>query len=290
MAGPTPTPGETEVVLGKHQVKFAGGPILGEGTDYDLRSIEGLDMPAARIVALDRDGEHGSYMYARFTEHRTIVLEVLVIIPPGESHQRFLRELGREFIVRTAPEPLFFRLDDDMRIIFCLPVDFDYVIEPATYNPGSMRVQMILACPEPRVFTLQKSQTTRPQAIVGGRVYPKIYPFTYNTQGRFGRAVVLNEGSVLSWPRFTITGPALNPKITHEETGRHFQLNVDMAPSDVAVIDNDLKVVALNGEPALKLKTDISEFIFLEPGDNTLRYSAGSGELEVAWRSADMIG
>jgi phage-related protein len=101
----------------------------------------------------------------------------------------------------------------------------------------------------------------------------------------------VNGGNVATYPTLTIRGPVTDPVVRREDDGREMRFAIALGPTDVLVVDTQLRTVTLNGSTSrYSSLSSQSEWIDLPPGRSTVSWTAASydpaAELGVAWRDA----
>jgi len=97
-----------------------------------------------------------------------------------------------------------------------------------------------------------------------------------------------NSGDVKAPIVLTLTGPVVNPRITNLTTGKVIQVDIELGPEDVLVIDTEKGTLMKNGDEDVfhKMHWD-TELWSLEVGDNHIQYDSDVGvddsTLTVEW-------
>ena len=148
---------------------------------------------------------------------------------------------------------------------------------------------------DPIRYAFDESSVTVPEAdISGGLLVPADVPALVGVSGDSGLRVANNVGDYETWPTLEITAPAgaTNPRIENVTTGDILRLDIALAAGDVLTITTNprRRSVLLNGSTDRYNAVDpTSSFFALQPGGNTLRYSAtgaGGSTLVASWRAA----
>jgi hypothetical protein len=128
-----------------------------------------------------------------------------------------------------------------------------------------------------------------------GRVYDRLYQWSYPNVPSGGvladTATVNNDGNVRVSPIITVFGPTIGPiDIMNTTTNQVTRVRLALAADDALMIDCQNRTVSLNGVPNKRLYLDtITDWIYLDPGANTFKYTEESGSsssfITVQWRS-----
>lgn len=97
---------------------------------------------------------------------------------------------------------------------------------------------------------------------------------------------VLNSGGSFTNPVFRTERAVKNPEFRNITTGQFFKLNIQTSNGDILEIDNQRRVVLLNGGNINNLIAEGSEFISLAVGENKIVYTEENkqGTFEAFWR------
>ena len=79
-----------------------------------------------------------------------------------------------------------------------------------------------------------------------------------------------NLGTSPVAPIITLTGPLHNPVVVNQTTNQQMQILTDLSGSDEVVINTQLETITLNGTDIYYLKSDESQFIYMNPGTNKM--------------------
>jgi len=129
-------------------------------------------------------------------------------------------------------------------------------------------------------------------AFLGGLSFPFSFPMSFSTAG--SKLEMKNMGDVAAPVEIDFYGPALNPIVRNETTGKHIKVIKEILDGEVLKIrtaQGEKSVVIVKGdgseENAMHYLDDTSEFWHLEPGANTVSYEEESGsqdaEVYVRW-------
>ena len=150
-------------------------------------------------------------------------------------------------------------------------------IDPIQYfgNEGALRFATTILCADP--FKYDALNTISGAAGIagvstGGRTYPRTYPLFYNiTAAGSGNSVtVYNAGTAKSYPTITVTGPLPSGwRVENSTWNEQESFDVDLAATDILVINNQTKSALLNGAPVNGLLS--GSWWSLRPKSNVIR-------------------
>jgi hypothetical protein len=109
--------------------------------------------------------------------------------------------------------------------------------------------------------------------LFGGITLPTVLPIALD--GSLNSITCTNSGNFAATSVVTIEGDILNPRVTNLTTGRSFEITTDMQVGDILVIDAEARTVELNGVNVLADRAEGSNWIFINPGANTLLLTGG---------------
>lgn len=243
------------------------GLVLGPGTDYVIRTIEGLNPPDSRQSDFSRTVDHGSFIYANYFEDRLITLDGVI---HGSGHVDKLEALRAALVPQPIVLPMRFKFpDQDIRRVYVSPTrrHWDYT---EGYKKGMVEWVIEFRAGDPRLY----DDTEGLQNIAAGAT-----------------ETITNEGVVTTAPSVNLSGPLTNPKLTHEDSGYYIRLTRTIAIGEVVTIDFNEKTIKADDDTSLYADLDInSTWWILKSGDNdiTLEADSGIGSAELRWRSAWM--
>jgi len=99
---------------------------------------------------------------------------------------------------------------------------------------------------------------------------------------------ITNDGTELTEPTFTITGPGTGIEVANVSTGEDFQIS-SLSAGEVVVVDVQARTVTLDGTSDFSVFT--GDFWGLQPGDNITEFLVTSGSdsntnLEIKYKDA----
>ncbi len=284
------------MTLAAFQIEF-GGLVMGDGTDYDLVTLDGLEgLPAMVQTDQKRPRAHGQFLGGMFASGRqvTAVLEV------------------------TAATDAAFRADLDALSNATTPLPFTET--PFTYSlPGMTGARMVgaraldraiivdvdyvhrvahAACrwwaTDPLVYS-DPAQTlwTSVPLDDGGVAWPGVWPLYWGVSSSSGLITAINAGGIAAPVVIVLTGPVDNPTVTNLTEGKALAFSLHLGPTDTLTIDPAHFSVLLNGIVNKRgSMTPGSRWWDLQPGANVIAYHAASAlsgsTATLSWRSAWM--
>lgn len=250
--------------------------------------IEGLEQPNRRVGSYEKPGEDGGRVTSMLHGNRVVTLRGFIQASTVATHEQLRQDLSEAArIVRDAngfPELTLFEFTtsggEDRQ--------FEAAIQSLVFSADQLNFsefQMVLLVPEPYISGTDPISVSGIQSPAGGGfVLPVILPIVFASDSG-GSQEVENVGTAVTWPVLTISGISTNPYIRNATTGKSFQLTYPLVEGDEAIIDMKEKTVLINGGNGIPYKTSESEWIWLEPGLNTIEFVSGSdsdtGELSV---------
>lgn len=98
-----------------------------------------------------------------------------------------------------------------------------------------------------------------------------------------------NLGTSPVAPIITLYGPLHNPVVVNQSTNQQMQILTDLGADDEVVINTQLETITLNGTDIYYLKSDESQFIYMNPGTNKMYLDSDtdsdSGRAEIEFNS-----
>lgn len=255
--------------------------------------IEGLEYPPVRQSIYDKPGEHGSNLSNVLYSGRTIIIVGSVFASTNTTYEALRRALeGALRIVKnqfTVPVPLtlYFTTTDSLALQTDTFIK-SFELKVTNVTNGKFRIELF--APDFPLYSQSQSVATLTRASGGGAVYPIIYPIIYGASTG-GQALVVNQGDAESYPVITLNGPITNPIIQNVTTGRYLELDMTLNSGDQVVIDMKNKTIVLNGtQSVIGNKNSASQWWWLDPGNNTIRFftssGADTGNVQIAYRDA----
>jgi hypothetical protein len=111
-----------------------------------------------------------------------------------------------------------------------------------------------------------------------GLVYPVTYPVVYGGSSTSGVGSAPNTGTVAVEWSAVLTGPLLNPRLEHIESGRFVKVVGELLAGETLTLDSRTGSLLFGGtSPRPSWQGAGSSWFQLEPGSNSLRLTADTG-------------
>lgn len=265
----------------------------GDNSPYQIMTINGLeDLPDIRNQDDNRGYQDGMWTGRDFLSGRTITMSITVRGDVNNSMSTNLYSLqaalqpqqqGTKVLQFQMPNAPLQRVNARVRRR-AVTVD-------TSYSSGLATLVYEFFCPDPLIYE-DTNNTQNIYSAIGetGRIYNRIYNMLYGG-GSGNNQLITNDGWATTYPVITITGPALNPKISDITSGAFLLLNYNMVISDTIVIDTNLRSVTLNGVNQRSILDNSSTWFALPSGTSVYQFRAtsntGTGtSCIVSWRNA----
>jgi hypothetical protein len=305
------------MALDDFQISF-GGLTVGDGTDYDLASEEGLESWDVRSGDVAFPNQWGSligtdevtarrirFTVEMFAEDPTLVLAF---------EDAFLPATGDDLDPLVAKFPGRDEIALDVR---CRSRSRRRTVNETL---GIIAVDVELVAPDPRAYSSDLHTSTLPVYTAGGEGFNLTLSSATNLAadltagsgtdlaGNFtgstasGDVVCANAGNVDTYPSFTITpsslGSVTSCEISNLTTGETIALTPTIAAGQTLTVDMAMvatpkqgEPITLNGEGRYGAWAQPRTALRLAPGDNTLRFEVLSGTTTdvacaISWRDA----
>lgn len=250
----------------------------------DITGVSGLDGGEFRINDRTREGADGGFMDSGFKEMRVIVLTGTIY--GDESYLEKLKANWRPYregIDGTGGGAVFrWRVDGLNRYVIArsLGLKYDWADMRRT---GKTDVQFQLKCEDPTIFA-DPPVTVGPMTLLPvtmtGYGYPRGYNRTYGGGISGGSGTnIYNQGTDISYPSITITGPAVNPYVINDSWPTNnvpwIKLGATLGSTDTVTLDMKDRTVVLNSTVSRRLWV-LPPYVWwgLVPGNNFIRFGA----------------
>lgn len=246
-----------------------------------LNSVTGLELPGVRTSRGNRSGQSGSYIGAQFDDARFITLNGHIYSSSVVEAKQKRRDIQEA--LPLYPETITVRIQDDDGRTYELSahyIDFKMPIDGSRFKHI---FKIDLEAPDPIIYDTTAGSALAAniqKAIPGGFQFtsttPQFDSFYFSDAQSI--SVVNNSSPNIAYPVITIPGKLTDPVITNVNTGESFSLEgYAVDSSAVTVIDMAKHTVTLNGGNAFGYVPLDAEWWGLEPGDNTIDFTSGSG-------------
>lgn len=267
---------------------------IGDGTKFHLDSpITGLDKPPIRMGAGDWSGRDGGYVSSQFYSSRVIVLNGFYRADTCEEADDIRLTLSEYMPIRTSL-PMFIETFSG-KLYFAQTYLKDFKMDIIGAKHG--KYQITLVAPDPLLY--DAGDGTDPDSgwqeldvykLIGGG-YITEYDMPVQWTPGTTPTIAVNNGDIIIYPQFKITGAVQNPRITNHSTNKFVQINITTTnPADELIIDMGQRTVTLNGGSVLSYRTLDSTWWGLELGNNVVEYTSdGSEDVDfgtLRWRTA----
>lgn len=284
-------------ITGDYQAEYNGIKI-GDTTDYDIVSIDGLGMPDVRSADLELVGRDGlrpgtDRLTGRFFE---FALQVDGIASNLDALAEAFAPPDPESTAGAVESALTFQIPGvaagGIRRIMCRPRALPVPIGLQRVHGDLGDVLLVLAATDPLIYAeTQTAGSTGLPSGTSGLSWPLTWPLAWGAATSPGSVTVTNEGNYRAGATLRVDGPVTNPKITNVTRDRFLEANITLGASDYLEFDTAAHTVTLNGTTnRYSTLTASSEWWTLAPGANSIEFrgSGGSGAtlLTVTFRSA----
>lgn len=242
----------------------------------------GFDMPTYQVYADESPEIDGSFIRQVRAQARTLMLPIAIF--SDVSRTDFLqrkRDLRRSLNPKLGEGTLTVtETDGTARSI---PARYQSGGEgDESVDSGGMRSQILaltFTCPSP--FWLGDFVHREFQVAQSGSFFP-LLPLRVKDSQVLGDVIITNDGDDVSYPVWTIRGPATSVLLANITTGTSLTLNQSLTSSDTVVIDTRERIQSalLNGSTNLWPKIASGSSLWgLDPSDNevTLTLAGADG-------------
>ena len=268
------------------------GLLMGNGTNYDLTSITGLEFMSVREGDDKRPLDHGNI------DTTPDLMPNRVVIVRGEvisSDLSLVTAMRNATGVREANQaqllPLVVQLYDGLKYRINCRVRRRDVPVDQEFSWGFPTFTLMFWAPDPRIYSNGESNNTATAGFTGGTGFGFDIAFDLSFGGGSGGAGIaycLNSGDMNTAPVVTLHGPLTAPRLINDSTGEEWSTTMTLASGDDLVVDMGNRTVTLFGATRYSTVTSGSVWWTLRPGGNSVRLSAptGTGTATITWRSA----
>lgn len=256
----------------------------GNGTNWVIISVQGMDGPATAGGVVQRAGDHGAYATPAYYAARTLTLTV-----QATALSQALRDVARATMGAAVPVSELATLRIDEPIPKQMLVRRSGPMPEAYPTLADVVFTVGLIAPDPRKYsTLLQTVTVAQGFPAAGLAPPLTPPFTLPGGAPPMSAPLTNNGSFETRPVITISGPISGPAVVNQTTGQQVSFTaLVLAATDVLVVDLLNEKATLNG--VFRTADLSSSWWVLQPGTATVQVTgtAGAGaQMTAAWRDA----
>lgn len=210
--------------------------LSGESYYTVLEDDAGWFMPGTNLI-LDYYQYHAVISRVRF-EPRLLTLPVYVAATSQAQLDQAIDALCEKFnpIAETPGVLKVTRHDGTQRSIEAIYYSgLEGARSRELYKQLSIKFTITLKCPnqswyDPTATTVEYSQGSP------GNFFP-IFPIQLAAGQVFGDSTVTNNGTMISWPIWTIDGPGLNPEIHNLTTGKITKFSLTLLTGESLIVD-----------------------------------------------------
>ena len=295
----------TVTSLNSYSFAFNDFVFGGADSPYQILNVDGLeDLPSIRNQDDNRGYQDGMFTGRDFLSGRTITMTIQILAGNSKSMAENVQLMQATLKPQqSGTAPLQFQIPGSSlqrvearvrRRALRVDPDFTYGKAVAIYE---------FFCPDPRRYddTLQTTDLFSSSSTIG-RTYNRIYNTAPNTGqnpfvngmsfggGTSASNLIYNAGWTTTYPVITLTGSAVNPRITNVTTGQFLLFNTTLGIGDVLQVDTGLRSVTLNGISRRAILVNSSTWFAAEPGNSYYTYTATGTDAnttcQVSWRNA----
>ncbi|WNI19690.1 hypothetical protein [Actinacidiphila sp. ITFR-21] len=262
------------------------GQVDEEGVHWHCSTISGWDSPDVKTTVTPREAAHGSWMSPVYLAERVVTLAGKAFAPDRGAMDRAMEHLLAAAsltdttltVWETIPKQLTVRRSGKV------------LAERMTDRVLDWSV--LLTAPDPRRYgtTLRTASTGLP-STTGGLVLPAAPPWTLSAATVSGFLQADNEGSIVSYPGLTITGPVQQPTVSvryPDGTVTALAYNGELANGDVLTLATDTHTATVGG--ASRRRNLSGDWPQIPPGGAQILFGAAvysaTATLTAAWRPA----
>jgi hypothetical protein len=280
--------------------EFGGGDSV-----YQLTSVDGLeDLPVIRNQDDNRGYQDGMWTGRDFLSGRTLVFNIMIFGDSNNSMQTNLNLLQAALVPQQSGTGLLqFQLPGNDLQRIDARVRRRQIQINTNYSSGRASATYEFFCPDPRYYDDAELTTDLTNATaLAGRTYNRVYtatatnPSNPNATGMsFGGGagapnLITNDGWTTTYPVITITGPAINPKVTNVTAGAFLLIDQTLGTGDTLILNTDYRTVTLNGINRRAILNNSSTWFAAPPGTSYYTFLAtgtdGNTSCVVSWRNA----
>lgn len=258
---------------------------LGTGTPYPVTGLTGIrDMPGVRTDDYEYPNRDGDLTSPDLLEHRTIVMS-LGILGNSMAELYSLRDaLQAAIVIGDSVSPLVI----GTKLFYAKPRKRDIPDDlSAPWRLGEAAIEWY--CADPLEYSTDETVVSVGLPVSsGGLTIPIVVPVVLGVATTGGEIVVYNNGNAPAPVKLTFIGELVNPQVRHAEQGRVLHMTYTTLPGETLELDSARHSVTLTAGPSRRAFLDQAQWFSLNPGPNTLQFSAdsstGTPSMEIRFR------
>lgn len=273
---------------------------LGDGSLYNITSIEGLDsLPDLTIGMAPKPRRHGSWLGGKLAQKRVIAMGLEIMGDPADDWRttKPKNALVNACQIQDVELPLIFELGygEEPVMVNASVTALDL---PMIANYSRLRRGVVeFTCTDPMKYGIESrnGEATTP-VVPEASPYGLAYGFAYSVAtGLSGTFKAENKGNSNTPAVYTINGPVTRPTIslTDDKGVRATMFNLTLSASDELVINTALNSVELNGSNEFgSANGALIADLVIRPGETTIGFTGDNTggaippKLTASWRDA----
>lgn len=231
----------------------------------DVETIQGLDLPPFSVASYDNDAQHGGNTFVKFADQRTIIING-VVYTSAASADVFLDKLFSNFLPDNNIWPFYYKPAGlTQRYISVKSIGAKSDLTTAR-RIGSAPIQIQLIAEDPT-------------KKIDNALLTMISATSYT---------VANNGTVDTYPIFTITGAFSTMTLRNSTTNQNLVITTTALVGDVTVVDFRKRSVTING--VQNSATASGPWWAIAPGGNSTIRATATGATPTSIQAATYSG
>ena len=282
------------VLTVQYSFSFAGQTFGGEGSPYQILSVDGLEgLPGIRNQDDNRGFADGMFSGRDFYGGRTVSIIFNTFGTNTATAQENFNAIQRKLLPQTSgTTPLYFYLPpNETQFINARVRGLRTTVDP-NYTYGYITSQVEFFCPDPAYYNQNTQTASLDYTPPGGRTYNRVYNLVYGGGSVQITTTVSNAGWATTYPIIEINGPITNPVLGNQTQNAALYFTGTYTNTDILRVDLYNKLITLNGSPARNLLIS-GEWFSAQPGNNLFYLTGDAGSTTVGitggtvtWNSA----
>ncbi len=225
----------------------------GATSDVRLTDLSGwLEKPSLRGSNPDRPGRHGQFPGRKYSEGRTVEVELTVFADDDDFTTLRSLEDAFSYAEDPAEEELAIWAGTEQPHMIRARLEKVAVPTDHEWSVGYHRVrcQWVASDPNRYVHWVAVSPVLgMPGGASTGITFPITFPITFGTGVSSGSLTLWNGGNAPAWPTFTLTGTLVAPTIMRTDTGQKLQFapSYTLLDGETMTIDTYDRTVTIAG-------------------------------------------